>query len=133
MRRPYMDFYNAMAIVGKGQRQEGIRKLGSLAKSDTYEDVKANAYYHLADQLMLSPKPNFDLISSLLKKSVDFYPQAHSLLAAGRCAVKRQKWQDARTYLDRCIREFPRSEPAVHTEAKQLLARVSQAEAGRKR
>ena len=69
----------------------------------------------------------------LLERSIEYYPRANSLLAAGRCAVDLQQWQEARTYLDRCIREFPRSEEKTLREARLLLAKVSEAQAGRRR
>ena len=49
-------------------------------------------------------------------------------IEAGRCAIDLKQWKEARTYLDRCIREFPRSDEKVLQEARLLLAKVSEGE-----
>lgn len=128
LRRPYADFYDALGKVRRGQREEGLSKLRSVAKADTYEDLKADAFYEVAVQVKSDPKTAL----KLLERSIEYYPRANSLLEAGRCAVDLQQWKDARTYLDRCIREFPRSEERVLKEARTLLAKVSEAQAGKR-
>ena len=129
LRRPYADFHDALGMVRRGKTKEGLSKLRSVAKADTYEDLKADAFYEVAVQIRNDKKTAL----KLLERSIEYYPRANSLLAAGRCAVDLQQWKEARTYLDRCIREFPRSEDKVLREARVLLAKVSEAEAGRRR
>jgi len=129
LRRPYADFYDALGKVRRGQKKEGLSKLRSVARAETYEDLKADAFYEVAVQVSGDKKTAL----KLLERSIEYYPRANSLLEAGRCAVDLQQWEQARTYLDRCIREFPRSEEKVLREARVLLARVSEAEAGKRR
>ncbi|MFC1462065.1 tetratricopeptide repeat protein [Verrucomicrobiota bacterium] len=129
LRRPYADFYDALGKVRRGQKREGLSKLRGVARADTYEDLKADAFYEVAVQVKSDKKTAL----KLLERSIEYYPRANSLLEAGRCAVDLQQWKDARTYLDRCIREFPRSEEKVLREARLLLAKVSEAQAGRRR
>ena len=129
LRRPYADFYDALGKVRRGQTKEGLSKLRSVAKADTYEDLKADAFYEVAVQVKSDRKTAL----KLLERSIEYYPRANSLLEAGRCAVDLQQWKEARTYLDRCIREFPRSEEKVLREARLLLAKVSEAQAGKRR
>ncbi len=47
-RRPHMDLYAALSLLGQGQSAKGLANLKSLADGETFEDVKADACYHLA-------------------------------------------------------------------------------------
>ncbi len=128
LRRPYMDFYRALAQIEKGD-ESGLSRLRDLAGAETYQDLKADAHYHLALRALETNPPDHKEAYKLLRKSVDAFPRARPLLEAGRCAMTLRRWQDARTYLDRCIREFPRDEEEILKDARALLAKVAEAEA----
>jgi len=128
MRRPYMDLYDALSDIGGGRAGEGISKLRTLVRADTFEDLKADAGYHLAMVTLRTSSGDKKRAMRLLEQSVERYPRALSLLAAGRCSLQLEQWSDARTYLDRCLREFPSSEPDVQKEARDLLAEATRQE-----
>jgi tetratricopeptide (TPR) repeat protein len=128
-RRPYLDLYRALAEIAQGQTATGIPKLRTLASAETYADLKADANYHLAMHTLTSTPPDRKAAYKLLKKSIEFYPRAEPLLEAGRCAVELSQWDDARDYLDRCMREFPQSDTATLEDARQLMTRVAEAKA----
>ena len=99
-----------------------------LAQAETYGDLKADAHFHLARHALTQSPPDRAAAYKLLRRSIDFYPRAEPLLEAGRCAVDLRQWEDARAYLDRCIREFPESDEVILKDARDLLARVVKAE-----
>ncbi|MDA0323764.1 MAG: tetratricopeptide repeat protein [Verrucomicrobia bacterium] len=128
-RRPYLDLYDALAQIAQGQTATGIPKLRTLANAETYADLKADAHYHLAMHTLTSTPPDRKAAYKLLKKSIEYYPRAAPLLEAGRCAVELSQWDDAREYLDRCMREFPQSDETILKDARQLMTRVAEAKA----
>jgi tetratricopeptide (TPR) repeat protein len=128
-RRPYMDFYRTLSMIAKGDTETGITRLRDLADAETYQDLKADAHYHLALQSLAASAPDHLEALKHLRESIDYFPRAKPMLEAGRLAVTLKRWKDARTYLDRCIREFPQSEMPVLEEARKLLAQVAEAEA----
>ncbi|NQT94000.1 MAG: tetratricopeptide repeat protein [Lentisphaerae bacterium] len=133
VRRPYMDLYAALSSIGTNRATEGMAKLQALVRADTFEDLKADAGYHLAMQTRKSSGSDEKIVMRLLKESVDRYPRPRSLLEAGRCSFELGQWSDARTYLDRCLREFPSSDPDVQKQAEALLAAATKAELEKKR
>jgi TolA-binding protein len=130
-RRLYMDLYRAISQLARGQTAEAVNRLRDLSRADTYSDLKAEAYYHLGLAAGKGEKPDANKAFELLERSVEMYPRAESLLAAGRYAVELRKWGPARKCLDRCRLEFPRSDPEIQDEARKLLEKVAVAEAKR--
>jgi tetratricopeptide (TPR) repeat protein len=130
-RRPYMDLYAAAALVGSGQTEAGAGTLRTLAKSDTYEDVKAEAYYHLAMMVLRQAKPDPSGALDLLRKSIASYPDPKALMQAARTACEVKGWPEARECLDRLAREFPKADRVLLDEAQQLRRRIAQEEARR--
>ena len=133
MRRPYMDLYGALSSIGTNRTAEGVATLRTLVRADTFEDLKADAGYYLALQTRASSESDAKVVMRLLKESVERYPRSRSLLEAGRCSLELGQWSDARTYLDRCLREFPSSEPDVQKQAEALLAVAAKAETENKK
>jgi len=123
-RRPRMDLCNALATVGKGKAEAGMNALRQLADSDTHEDVKADAGYHLGIVLANQKPPNHAEAFTVLEKSVLTYPREAACLEAGRCAMKLGKWDQARGHLERAIQEFPKGNPDTISQAKSLLQTV---------
>jgi len=118
------NFLPARALVGLGKTQEGLARLTSIAESETYEDVKSLAYYYIGTHIMGLPRPNLDTALVALRKSVEIYPTERACLAAAQCAIRLRKWDEARDYLRRAIRQFPAGDKRVIEEAKSLLPSV---------
>jgi tetratricopeptide (TPR) repeat protein len=132
-RRPYVDLYAAIAQIGRGQTVTGERALIDLTKSDTYEDLKAEAFYNLGRLKLLARPPDFAGALALLRKSVDTYPLAPALLETGRTALEQKEFAVARDSLDRLVREFPKADKSILEPAQQLRRKVMDAEAGTRR
>ena len=47
LQRPHMDLYEAAALLMDGHAVESLPMLGAISRSDTYQDVKADALYYL--------------------------------------------------------------------------------------
>lgn len=124
LRRTYMDVYAALGQIGRGEVAAGEQALEDLARSDTYEDVKAEAYYRLALRRAGGPKPNVAAARSLLLKSVESYPLAPALLEAARLAMQAGDFSDARMSVDRLLREFPKTDREVVEEAQQMRKKL---------
>ena len=124
LRRAHMDLYRAIATLHEGDSVEALTTLDNITKSDTYEDVKAEAFYYLGIHFMDRTKPRFDAASSYLNRSVQMYPQPHATLAAAKCSMSLQQWDKAKEYLDMTLRDFPKAKPAIHAEAKLLHPKV---------
>jgi hypothetical protein len=119
-----MDVYAALGQIGRGEAAAGEQALDILAKSDTYEDVKAEAYYRLALRRAGGPKPDIAAARSLLRKSVECYPMASALLETARLAMQAGDFADARTSVDRLLREFPKTEREFIEEAQQIRRKL---------
>jgi len=122
--RPHMDLYVALALVGSGKADEGLPRLRSIAMSDTYQDVKADAYYHWAVALLAQEPPKTNAALECLEKSVALYPREASCLAAGKAAIALKDWEKAQGYLARASREFPAGRREAVEEARRLLPEV---------
>ena len=120
-RRPYMDLFAAAAMLQRGDPEGGMARLRDLAGADTFEDVKADANYHIGKYLMSATPPDAKGAQSHLRKSVDLFPRADALLQAGKSEAALGNWRIAMNDLDRLLREFPSAEPATLTEAEKLL------------
>ncbi len=119
--RPHMDLFAAIALVGSGKADDGLPRLRSIALSDTYQDVKADAYYHWANALLAQAPPKTNAAFDCLEKSVALYPREASCLAAGKCAIELKDWEKAQSYLARAAREFPAGRREAVEEARRLL------------
>lgn len=133
LRRNYVEIYEAMSKIGKGKVEDGERDLLALAKSETYEDVKGEAYYRLAMRRL--PAKSRDPAAALpyLRKSVEAYPTAPVLLEASQCAAEIKDWAAAREFLDRLLREFPKADRMLIDAAQTLRKKVSDMESGARR
>jgi TolA-binding protein len=130
-RRAYMDFYAAVAQVGSGKAEAGLASLRQLSESDTYADVKAGAYYHLALQILRDPKGDKAAAFALLKKSIENHAEPAAVLQAAKTACDTKNWTAAREYLDKFGKDFPKADRAQLDEAQLLRRRVVQESAGR--
>jgi hypothetical protein len=116
-----MDLYYALAALNQGKLSEGVARLKDIAGSDTYEDVKADALYHLGIHLMRKKPPERAAAFDHFVKSVELYPRDRSCLAAGKCGMELKKWDKARDMLERATRDFPTGRREVIEEARKLL------------
>ena len=122
--RPHMDLYAALSAVRQGKGDRGLKRLKSIADSDTYQDVKADACFFLAEHLMKGEPAKTSEALAYLNKSLSHYPRQRSCLAAAKCHVALRQWDQARGMLERAIRGFPAGDPGVTDEAKRLLSGV---------
>lgn len=124
--RPYMDLYLALSLVEQETTsREGITKLKDLSTADTFEDVKADAYYHVGKFLMRGTTQKHQAAAlSQLRHSIDLYPTEKSLLAGAKCAFALRDTERARGYLERAVRDFPDGDPETLREADKLLTKV---------
>jgi tetratricopeptide (TPR) repeat protein len=122
--RPHMDLYAAVAMLGLGKTDEGLARLKSIAESETYEDVKADACYHLGLYWLNQKPPDYRTAAGHLDKSVAMYPREASCLAAAKCYVELKDWPKARDLLERTLRAFPGGNPQVLDEARRQLSEV---------
>ena len=131
-RRPRMDLCAAMSLLGQGRTEVGLNKLRSLAASETYEDVRADAFYRLGCEL--GHKPEYtQAANDYLQKSVKFRASESSCLELARSCMKLQKWQQAKENLERVTHEFRTGRPAVVGEAEKLLPEVNKQLAANKK
>ncbi|HSI32400.1 MAG TPA: hypothetical protein VK986_02330, partial [Tepidisphaeraceae bacterium] len=115
-RRSRIDLYAAVAAGGLGRTDAAKRSLLQIARSDTYEDVKADAFFHAA---ALTKDPAEAI--GYLESSVAF-PRERSLLEAGRTAHQLRQLDRAKQHLSRAA--GMKGEPKVIAEAKELLVKV---------
>ncbi len=124
-RRPHMDLYAALSLLGQGQRPKGLANLKSLADGETYEDVKADACYHLALDYQTGEAANNEAARQYFVKSVQTYARPRACLEGAKCCIALQDWNQAHTMLDKLIRYFPDGDPRLIEEGKKLLPQVS--------
>ena len=122
--RPHMDLYAALSALHSANPDSGVSRLKGIANSDTYQDVKADACYHLGLHLLSEKPPQHRAALEYLGKSVDFYPRERSCLAAARCCIELKDWEKAKALLQRTLRDFPTGNRRMIEEAKQLLPDV---------
>jgi len=126
--RPRMDLLAAVSHIGQNRADKGLAMLRSLAASDAYQDVRADAWYHLGIN-QTDPAKALEA----LEKSVQVFPRETSCLAAAKAAMKLGRWDRAAQLLDMVTRDFPRGNPAVLAEARSLLPSVQAALAKQKK
>jgi tetratricopeptide (TPR) repeat protein len=122
--RPHMDLYAALSTLRQGDAEKGVSLLASLARSDTFQDVKADAEYYLAVHLMSVAPPKHKEASERLAASLSVYPRERACLAAAQCALAMGRLSEAEALAERTIRGFPEGERKAIDEAKALLADV---------
>jgi len=130
MHRPHMDLHNAVAVLGDGDLDGGIAKLKNIARSDTFEDVKADAFYYLGINEVtpgkgkiegpITPRHHKEALR-YLEPSVRYFARGRSCLAAAKSYMALKQWLPAQDMLNRTVREFPDSQKKVVDEAKRLL------------
>ena len=123
-KRPRLDLYAALALVGQGKSDKGLAGLKSLADSETYEDVKGDAAFYAGLTVLQTSPPDHRAALGWFEKSLKIFPRETTSLEAAKCAVKLEQWAKARDLADRAAREFPKGNPAVIDEAKRLLPTV---------
>jgi tetratricopeptide (TPR) repeat protein len=124
-RRHRMDLYSALrTMFGKGMLDEATTQLKALAEGQTFEDVKADAWYWLARNKMADKPPKYREAFDFFEKSVSTFAREQSCLEAAQCAVKLKQWEKAKLYLDRVLNEFARGNPSVVQEARTMMPEV---------
>jgi len=122
--RPHMDLYAALSVLRQGDADKGATLLRNIARSDTYQDVRADAEFYLAEQLMGLKPPKYREALERLNGSLSVYPRERACLAAARCAMALERWGDAEAFLERTVRGFPEGDRRVIDEAGRLLPEV---------
>ena len=121
--RPRMDLCAALSQLGQGKTDAALNKLRSLAASETYEDVRGDAYYHLGCELGRKPE-YLQAAWDYFQKSVKFHAREAACLELAKCCMEMQKWEQAKQCLERVTREFRKGRPGVVGEAEKLLPEV---------
>jgi len=121
LRRPHMDLFEAVSLMESGKRVEALPKLSSLARSDTYQDVKADAFYFLGVYQMTKLHEDYKAAMKNFETSIRLYPRERSCLTAAKCAIELNNWDRAHVLLERTLRDFPAGKPDVLKEATRLL------------
>lgn len=129
-RRPRMDFYAALALMNHGDKAKGLSAMKSLASSETFEDVRAEAALQVALDFLSQKPEQTQAAFEWLDKSVKFHATDAACVELGKCALKLGKLDAAREALARVGREFPKSLRAA--EAGALLNEVQRLMAQRK-
>jgi TolA-binding protein len=123
-RRPRMDLYAALSLIGQGKSPAGLANLKSLADGETYEDVKADACYHLAAHLQTAKPPKTQAALAYFEKSIKIYPREAACLEAARCSIELKQWEKAQRLLDRLVRDFPDGDQRVVAQGAKLIPTV---------
>jgi hypothetical protein len=119
-----MDLYWAAAALRQGNTGLGVKRLQSIASSDTYQDVKGSAEGYLAGHFMARKPPDYKTALKHYTASLTLYPRLPHCLAAAKCCIALKRWKEARDLLVRTTREFPGGDRHVLHEAKRLLPGV---------
>lgn len=122
--RAHMELYAAAAILNLGQTDKGVQLLEGIFASETYEDVKAEAAYHLALRYMNTEPKDYKKAQEYLIKSVGIYPTELSCLTAGKSSIYVKDLDKAKFYIERAARDFPTGNREIVEEAKKLLQEV---------
>ncbi|MDP7252731.1 MAG: tetratricopeptide repeat protein, partial [Planctomycetota bacterium] len=122
--RDHMELYAAAATVNLGQTAKGVQLLEGILASETYEDVKAEAAYHLGLRYMNVEPKDYKRAQQYLIKSVGIYPTELTCLTAGKSSIYVRDLGNAKTYIERAARQFPTGNRKIVAEAKKLLPGV---------
>jgi len=120
-RRARIDLYAALSQGGQGKTAEAMATLKSIARADTYEDVKADANYALAMDRMNTK--DYRAAKDYFDKSLAL-PREQSMLDAARCAMALADWKSAKDLLDRVSRDFPKGDARILAQAQALQPAV---------
>jgi TolA-binding protein len=127
--RSHMDLYQAVSQLNGTNEATGERTLIDLSKAETFEDVKAEAYYRLAvRKLGEKTPPDQEGALPLLRKSIAAYPLAPALMEAARCAKGTKNFAAAREFLDQLVRQFPKADQTLIDQVQQLRRQIQIAE-----
>lgn len=122
--RPRMDLYAALAALGFGQADKGLAQLKALSQSETFEDVKADAAFHVAMHLMNAKPPNDKEAATYFERSVQLLPRDRACLEAARLYLRIGQLEKARDLAHRVIREFPNADSRLLADARNLLTTI---------
>jgi tetratricopeptide (TPR) repeat protein len=122
--RPHLDLYDAAALIRDGHAVEALPRLAGLLRSDTYQDVKADAMYYLGVYQATKLHENDKAAMKQFEDSIRLYAREESCLEAAKCAMRLERWERAHVFLERTLREFPTGKPRVLKEAARLLPTV---------
>jgi tetratricopeptide (TPR) repeat protein len=124
-RKQRMELYGALrTMFGKGMIDAAVSQIKGLAEGETFEDVKADAWYWLGRNELAFKPPRYLPALGYFDKSVTVFPRESACLEAAQCAVKLKQWDKAKLYLDRILGEFAKGQPAVVQEARTLMPEV---------
>ncbi len=132
-RRPYLDFYAALAQIGQDKIEPGLAALKDLGGSDTFEDVKADACYHYGKVRLEKDPTKADEALSYFEKSMKYFPREAACFEAGKCALGLKKLEKARDCLERAVRDFPKGDKKVIADAQTCLGEVQKQLAAQKK
>ena len=107
-RRPRMDYFAALSQMNSGAKDKGLSALKSLAASETFEDVRADACFQVAMYFLNSTSGGTEQAYDYLDKSVKFHATDVACVELAKCAIKLDKLDVARDTLARAQREFPK-------------------------
>lgn len=124
-RKARMELYTALqALFDQGASGPAISQIKGLAQGQTYEDVKADAWYWLGRHELAVKQPNHAIALDCFEKSVSAYARDAACLEAARCAVRLRQWEKAKLHLDRVLSEFAKGNPSVVHEARTMMPSV---------
>jgi hypothetical protein len=122
-RRARMDLYSALSLLGQGRTEAALNRLRTLAASETYEDVRADACCELGREL--GRKTEYEQAAyDYLQKSVKFHASESGCLELAKSCMRMDKWAQAKANLERVTHEFRTGRPAIVSEAEKLLPEV---------
>jgi TolA-binding protein len=124
-KKPRMELYSALYVMfSKGTIDAAVSQLKGLAAGETYEDVKADAWYWLGRNDLAYKPARITPALQNFEQSVAVFPREPACLEAAKCAIKLRQWDKAKIYLDRVLGEFAKGDPAVVQEARTLMPEV---------
>lgn len=124
-RRQRMELNGALRLMfGKGMLDAAASQLKGLAQGETFEDVKADAWYWLGRNELSNKQPQYREAFGFFEKSVTVFPREQACLDAAQTAAKLKLWDKSKFYLDRILSEFARGNPSVVQTARTMMPEV---------
>jgi len=125
-RRPKMDLTYAMGLSAQDKPADAVPIFRNLAEGDTFEDVKADAWYQLGLASLRGNDPQ--KAATQFEKSVSIYARDKACLAAAKAFRTLKQDDKAMTFLDRIDRDFAENaDRALLDEAKAIRADIERA------